>query len=96
MEEPTQIAGDAASPPLGGLAGGGAAAPGAFRELVLFWPLQVAGRVLLHCGLSQKSPVEGSLGFLVLGLWWLCKKAKQNKKQGSPGEPTHTQPEPPW
>lgn len=32
--------------------------------------------LLLWCGHSQKSPVEGNLGFLVLGLRWLCKKKK--------------------
>lgn len=33
--------------------------------------------LLLWCGHSQKSPVEGNLGFLVLRLRWLCKKKKK-------------------
>lgn len=63
------------APLLGGLAGGGAApappgswcSPGTLGLLV---------RLLLHFGHSQKSPVEGSLGFLALSLQLL---SKQNK-----------------
>lgn len=63
------------APLLGGLAGGGAApappgswcSPGTLGLLV---------RLLLHFSHSQKSPVEGSLGFLALSLQLL---SKQNK-----------------
>lgn len=51
--------------------------------------LLVCRSVLLCCEHSQKSPVEGNLGFLVLRQRWCCRK----KKMGSPGEPTHSQPQ---
>lgn len=54
--------------------------------------LQVGHRCIVV--FPKKSPVEGSLGFLVLGLWWLCRKAKQNKKWGHLVSPPRTQSEP--